>query len=357
MKKLLTLLVAAMVLAGCSTAPAKPSETPAPTDAPVTTTGLKVGVGSVTSLSVADATADKDGQVQANTTFATVVLEGDVIKYVSIDTAQNTGKFDTKGVITGPEDPTATPTKKEKKDAYGMKGASEIGKEWFEQIAALEEYAIGKTVAEVVGMKTFARDDAHPNVPEVEELKTSVTMTVGDYLQAIQVAADNAVAVENVAKVGSGSFTSLSIADATADKDGQIQANTTFAVVALDADGKIVYSSIDTAQNTGKFSTAGVITAPEDPTLTPTKKEKKEAYGMLAASEIKKEWFEQIAAFEAYTVGKTVEEVVAMPTYDKGDGNHTDVPEVEELKTSVTMTVGDYLKALENAATNAVEIK
>ncbi|MEG0076399.1 hypothetical protein [Anaerorhabdus sp.] len=356
MKKLLTLLVAAMVLAGCSSAPATPSATPAETETPAATAELKVGTGSVTSLSTADATADKEGQVQFNTTFATVVLEGDVIKHVSIDTAQNTGKFGTDGAITAPEDPTLTPTKKEKKEAYGMASASEIGKEWFEQIAALEEYAVGKTVAEVVGMKTYAKDDKHPAVPEVEELKTSVTMSVGDYLKAIQVAADNAVAVENVAKVGTGSVTSLSVADATADKDGQIQANTTFAVVALDADGKIVYTSIDTAQNTGKFSTAGAITGPEDPTLTPTKKEKKEAYGMLAASEIKKEWFEQIAALEAYAVGKTVADVVGMKTFAKDD-KHPAVPEVEELKTSVTMSVGDYLKALEVASNNAVEIK
>ena len=34
-----------------------------------------------------------------------------------------------------------------------MKPASAIGKEWYEQIAALEAYAVGKTPADVAGMK------------------------------------------------------------------------------------------------------------------------------------------------------------------------------------------------------------
>ncbi|MEG0358751.1 MAG: hypothetical protein RR598_05775 [Anaerorhabdus sp.] len=358
MKKLIALLIAAMALAGCSSAPATPSATPAASETPAATGALKVGIGSVTTLSVADATADAEGKAQFNTTYATVVLEGDVIKYVSIDTAQNTGKFSTAGAVTAPEDITKTPTKKEKGADYGMLSASEIGKEWFEQIAAFEEYAVGKTVAELAAMPTLDKGDGnHTAVPDVEELKTSVTMTVGDYIKAVEVAAANAQEVEGVAQVGTGSFTSLSTADATADKDGQFQANTSFAVVALDADGKIVFTNIDTAQNTVKFSTAGAVTAPEDITKTPTKKEKGADYGMLSASEIGKEWFEQIAAFEAYTVGKTVAEVIEMPTFDKGDGNHTAVPEVEELKSSVTMTVGDYLKALSIAANNLTEIK
>ncbi|WZU01696.1 hypothetical protein MGH68_00690 [Erysipelothrix sp. D19-032] len=36
-------------------------------------------------------------------------------------------------------------TKGQKKDEYGMKIASSIGKEWYEQVAAFNEYVIGKT--------------------------------------------------------------------------------------------------------------------------------------------------------------------------------------------------------------------
>ena len=50
---------------------------------------------------------------------------------------------------------------------------------------------------------------------------------------------------------------------------------------------------------------------------------------------------------------ETVEEVVAMETFDRGDGSHTAVPAVEDLKASVTITVGAYLEALAEAETNA----
>ena len=50
--------------------------------------------------------------------------------------------------------------------------------------------------------------------------------------------------------------------------------------------------------------------------------------------------------------GKTLAEVTGMPTYER-DANHTACPDVEDLKSSVTITVGDYLKALEEAASMA----
>ena len=81
-----------------------------------------------------------------------------------------------------------------------------------------------------------------------------------------------------------------------------------------------------------------------------TKKELKEGYGMKRVSAIGKEWYEQAAALEEWCVGKTVAEVLAMSTFDRGDGSHTMVPDEADLKTGVTITVGDYLKALELAA-------
>ena len=85
----------------------------------------------------------------------------------------------------------------------------------------------------------------------------------------------------------------------------------------------------------------------------PTKKELGDGYGMKAASSIGKEWFEQTEALEDWCVGKTVEEVVTMPTYDKGDGHHTQVPDDVDLKTGCTIDVGSFLNALQKAADNA----
>ena len=78
-----------------------------------------------------------------------------------------------------------------------------------------------------------------------------------------------------------------------------------------------------------------------------------DGYGMKAASGIGKEWFEQAEALEDWCVGKTVEEVVTMPTYDKGDGHHTQVPDDVDLKTGCTIDMGSFLGALQKAADNA----
>jgi hypothetical protein len=141
-----------------------------------------------------------------------------------------------------------------------------------------------------------------------------------------------------------------SVADATAEKAGAAQVNTTVCSLVLDAEGKIKSVTWDVQQTKIQFSAEGKpVNLPEQ---LLTKLEKGEAYGMRKASAIGKEWFEQIAAFAEYAVGKTVEELLAMPVYER-DASHTQVPDVEDLKASVTVTVGDYLAALEKAAANA----
>lgn len=50
----------------------------------------------------------------------------------------------------------ATQTKREMGDAYGMKAASSIQKEWYEQADAFDAYAVGKTAAELEGTSVAA---------------------------------------------------------------------------------------------------------------------------------------------------------------------------------------------------------
>ena len=315
----------------------------------------KYGLGMVTSIgSVADATAEKAGAAQVNTTVCSLVLDAEgKIKSVTWDVQQTKIQFSAEGK---PVDlPEQLLTKLEKGEAYGMRKASAIGKEWFEQIAAFAEYAVGKTVEELLTMPVYERDASHTQVPDVEDLKASVTVTVGDYLAALEKAAANAKAgLEAPAaedKYGLGMVTSIgSVADATAEKAGAAQVNTTVCSLVLDAEGKIKSVTWDVQQTKIQFSAEG---KPVDlPEQLLTKLEKGEAYGMRKASAIGKEWFEQIAAFAEYAVGKTVEEMLAIPVYER-DANHTQVPDVEELKASVTVTVGDYLAALEKAANSA----
>ena len=155
-----------------------------------------------------------------------------------------------------------------------------------------------------------------------------------------------------LAASGLGSVTTMSGAGAEADKAGSVTINTTMCELELDDAGKITAISFDIAQNKVGFDAAGALTNE----LTgdhPTKKELGDAYGMKAATSIGKEWYEQAEALEAWCVGKTVEEVVAMPTYDKGDGHHTQVPDDVDLKSGCTIDVGGFLQALQKAADNA----
>ena len=153
---------------------------------------VKHGLGMVTSVgSLLDATAEKPGAAQVNTTVCSVELdENNVILAVTWDVQQTKIQFSLEGKPV--EVPAELLTKLEKGDAYGMKAASGIGKEWFEQIGAFGEYAVGKTVEEVLAIETFERDATHKFVPAGADLTASVTVTVGDYLASLEKAAANA---------------------------------------------------------------------------------------------------------------------------------------------------------------------
>ena len=155
-----------------------------------------------------------------------------------------------------------------------------------------------------------------------------------------------------LAASGRGSVTTMSGAGAEADKAGSVTINTTMCALELDDAGKITAVSFDIAQNKVGFDATGALTG-ELTGEHPTKKELGDGYGMKAASGIGKEWFEQAEALEDWCVGKTVEEVVTMPTYDKGDGHHTQVPDDVDLKTGCTIDMGSFLGALQEAADNA----
>jgi len=314
----------------------------------------KVGSGAVTSIKAAPAAADASGKVQVNTTIAGVVLDskGKIVD-VKLDVAQNQYSFKADGTIDG-EVEAPTPTKKEKGDAYGMKAASAIGKEWYEQIAVFEAWMIGKTLEEVKAIKL----DENTATTE-EDLKASVTIKLSGYLAAVEAAVNNAKEVKGVAKVGiasytTGQFTPATAADATVTpvveaKNGRVRYNVNFAIVALDKAGKTLFVAIDNAQTSGAFDAMGALQF--DPAAAvQTKKEKGDAYGMKAASAIGKEWFEQMAAFETWMTGKTLEEVKAIKLTEE-------VPAETDLLTTVTVGVTDYLKVFEMAVAAAVEIK
>ena len=336
MKKVIALALAALMGLSMVACGAKEPAAPALT--------YKTGLGTVISAKPVDATAEAGASVQINTTIVAATFDSnDTIVSVDIDVAQQKAAFDLEGKAAGAVD---LRTKIEKQGDYGMVGASAIGKEYFEQIDALEAWMTGKTLSEVMAMPTYERDASHTACPDVEELKASCTITVGDYLKALQEAYETAVECAGVpAKTGYGVEISASVKDATEEAGASAQINTNMMVVSLDAEGKVVAAILDVAQQKAAFDLEGKLAGEVD---LRTKVEKEGDYGMKGVSAIGKEYFEQAKAYTEWMTGKTVAEVLEMPTYER-DASHTACPDVEELKASCTITVGDYLKAFAEA--------
>lgn len=316
----LTLLVAVFSITGCKSA-SKP---------------VKFGLGSVTSIaSSKDATDTANAQAQGDTTVVAVVLDKDgKILAVNIDTVQIKVAFDEDMAVVNRD--AAIKTKKELGPEYNMKGQSAIGKEWNEQIASLEEWMIGKTVAEVKAMK---RKEAggHTDVPDIPELTSSVTITVGEYIAALEKAAANTIEVTGYSTLGLGiTGTIASSKDATDSATATAQADADMVAAAFDKDGKVVGVIMDVVQAKVTYDAEGKVTA-DKAAVIKTKKELGDAYNMKGQSPIGKEWFEQIKSLEEWIVGKAASAVTGLKLSDKG------APEAPELTSSVTITIDSLI--------------
>lgn len=302
--------------------------------------GLKTGLAVVSSAgSSKEATEEKDGTAQVDSTAVAVLVDDKgVIKDIKIDVVQTKFNFSTAGEITTDLGKTFD-SKSELGDAYNMKGASPIGKEWFEQAEALEKYVTGKTLEEVKGI---AVDGGYPTD---EDLTSSVTMNIGSMLTAIEKAVNNAkdLGAKSGDKLGLGitSGSGSKTKSASADGDGTVQAYSHYGAVTFDKNGKVTSSIIDASQVNVTFSTEGKLTSELKDDFK-TKLELGNDYNMKAASPIGKEWFEQSEGFSNYIKGKTAADV-------SGIALSEGYPADEDLLSSVTMHITDMIAVVEEA--------
>ena len=152
--------------------------------------GDKLGYGIVTGISKSkDAAADAEGVAQAYSTYTIASFGADgKITSCLLDASQVNVNFDATGKITSDLKSADFKTKNQLGEAYGMKKASGIGKEWNEQAASFAEYAVGKTAADITGL---AIDEAE-GAPTDADLKASVTVGIGDFQAGISKAEANA---------------------------------------------------------------------------------------------------------------------------------------------------------------------
>lgn len=122
----------------------------------------KVGVASYThTKDTYGYTEGKNGKGTVVTTNVAAVFapDGKIVK-IQIDETESNFGFDGKGQLVGYK-AGEIKSKKEQRDAYGMKAVSGIGKEWYEQVEGLENWLVGKNVKDIVNGMT-ATDKKEP---------------------------------------------------------------------------------------------------------------------------------------------------------------------------------------------------
>ena len=306
---LMVLTVAAFI--GCD----KTNDTE--TTAAETTTGetneqttLKLGLGVFTATpSVTDATEEKDGQGKVAITAAviTVDAEGKVVA-CQLDTADLTVKYTFEGKAVAND---GFKTKYEQGADYNMVAFGGAAKEWFEQADAFETFVVGKTLTEIKAAV------AEGNKGNSDVIAAGCTIMIAEFVGAIEKAfanlTDSAATATSALKLGMN--VDQSTADATEEKDGSNQVETTVFAAAVDANGKVLTAASDCVQVKFTFNQAGASTFDTTKAIA-SKREQGANYGMVAWGGAAKEWFEQADAFNALCVGKTATEIVALCAAD-----------------------------------------
>lgn len=163
-------------------------------------------------------------------------------------------------------------------------------------------------------------------------------------------------AAGSIVKMGLGIKTSVAKSKAfIAEAPGSAQADVVVAAVGFDADGKVASIYIDNAQTKVEFNADGTVKSDKAAEIQ-SKQELKDAYGMVKASKIGKEWYQQIEALAAFFQGKTIEEIKATKTKAGADANHPAVPDEADLATAVSITIQDYIAVVEEAWNNAIDV-
>ena len=309
----------------------------------VKTAGItKLGLGHIVTNKSTEATADAPAKGSVDTVVAVVALDktGKVVKS-TLDVIQASAAFDAKMQITS-DIAAPVQTKVEKGDAYGMKKASQIGKEWYEQAAEFEKWAVGKSLDQIKGIAV----DETGHVTDAD-LAALVTVGVTDYIAAYEEAFKNAVDVKTLGgtQLGLGHDAKVSASkglDEAAGTTPVFANDITLAATLYDNTGKITATYIDTLQLKVNFDKDGKITG----SALESKIELGDRYAMGAASSIGKNWDAQIVDFGKYIVGKTAEEVTALPLDEEFHATDAD------LISAVTIKLNSYLPIVAESYAN-----
>lgn len=146
-------------------------------------TATRIGLGMAVDSAVSPAEDDDDGRAEAKVTTCALLLdqEGKILS-VKFDCTEAIATYNKAGAITWPD---TYKSKKELGYDYGLKKYSSIGKEWFEQVNALEDYCTGKTVSDVSSMQ-LKEEDGKKGVPAAAELTSTCTISCDQFIEALK---------------------------------------------------------------------------------------------------------------------------------------------------------------------------
>lgn len=291
---------------------------------------VKTGLAVVAAWSGENASGEAEGKVEYDITFAAVnVDDAGVITSCIIDSLGTTVEFDAAGSIITQTDVTPQ-TKNELGESYGMKAYANSKYEWDQQVAALADYTVGKTVEELkngaVSESGYAKD---------ADLATTATIYIGGYVNAIEKAVGNA---RYLGAQGGDTLKLASVNSLADSTDGTIQLNSDVTAVTLNGD-IITSCYIDALQAKITVDENGAITSDADAAIR-TKNELGEDYGMKAYAGASYEWNEQAANFAAYVTGKTADQVMGIAVDEAAK------PADADLDSSVTISIGGFQKLI-----------
>lgn len=280
----------------------------------------------------------KEGKLKTKSHVAAVMVDaaGKLLQ-VKLDTTEVELPVDEQGKVSGlgtAEAPAIHQSKRQLGDAYNMKAVSGIGKEWYEQIDAVQEYFKNKTLEEVKATKLEDK--------KIPDLAASATISLDTYVALVEKAMENAVETQAVASdvLHLGVFTSDEGSQAASNT---VRMDTAYAVFTTNADNKITYAVLD--ESIPDYKVTGADSFEADPKHgEKTKQMMKEEYGMGTASGLSKEWNEQADALVTNALlGKTLDEALGLSLDETGKASSPDI------LAGTTMKIKSLIEALKLA--------
>ena len=245
-------------------------------------------------LSIGVVVTEKTETLKATETVAAIVTDADgKIVLCRLDCVDYTAKYGEDGTL----DTTAPTSKVAAGSAYGTMPAGS----WDEQGAALEQFVIGKTQAEVAATALDGTTAADA------DLKASCSINIVDLLAAIDKAfkSEHKVSFKSSADAFTAGLNVIGTPkDSSKDDSKNVKFTATFSAAVM-AEGKVVAAILDTAE----VEFAGITEAGAASfSFGGTKRELGENYGMMPAGT----WYTQVDAYAVAAIGKTADDIATL---------------------------------------------